>query len=232
MFSRPTFAWEGLEPDKITVVHPSIDVFSPKNADQGHEQRLSILARTVVRHRCSGDPTFTRSDGTPGRVDRRAQMLETTPLTPADRLIVQISRWDSLKDPIEVLHGFERQIVDGESGILISNPSDLREFGAAVVRLLAEPERAQRIASPPAPGCPTTSWVRGTLDATLSWSNGCWPLASAGTPHDRPKIRPYTAADSGHQSGLAANSSGSTDVPVSRPADGARPVSSISRSSG
>jgi len=31
------------------------------------------------------------------------------------------------------------------SGILISNPSDLREFGAAVVRLLAEPERAQRI---------------------------------------------------------------------------------------
>ena len=254
VFSRPTFAWEGLEQDKITVIHPSIDVFSPKNADQSHEQRLSILARAgIVPHRSSVDPGFTRSDGTAGRVGRNARMLQTSPLTPSDRLVAQISRWDSLKDPIGVLHGFVRhvsehsaahlvlagpstdsvaddpegasvyaavsdvwralpadvrrrvhlaslpmtdteenaaivnalqrhaavvvqkslaegfgltvaeamwkqrpvvasriggiqdQIVDGESGILISDPTDLREFGTAVAQLLAEPERARRI---------------------------------------------------------------------------------------
>jgi trehalose synthase len=254
VFSRPTFAWEGLDQDKIAVIHPSIDVFSPKNADQSHEQRLSILARAgIVSHRSGVDPAFTRADGTPGRVGREAQMLQTLPLTPSDSLVAQISRWDSLKDPIGVLHGFEHhvsqhsdahlvlagpstdsvaddpegaavyaavsdvwralpadvrsrvhlaslpmtdteenaaivnalqrhatvvvqkslaegfgltvaeamwkqrpvvassiggikdQIVDGESGILISDPTDLREFGAAVAQLLAEPERAERI---------------------------------------------------------------------------------------
>jgi trehalose synthase len=254
VFSRPAFAWEGLEQDKLAVIHPSIDVFSPKNADQSDEQRQSILAQAgLVPQRCSLVPTFTRSDGAPGRVQRRAQMLETAPLTPSDRLVVQISRWDSLKDPIGVLHGFERhiaarseahlvlagpstesvaddpegaavyaavgdvwqalpaavrkrvhlaslpmtdteenaamvnalqghadvvvqkslaegfgltvaeamwkrrpvvasriggiqdQIVDGESGILISDPSDLREFGTAVASLLADPEGAHRI---------------------------------------------------------------------------------------
>jgi trehalose synthase len=254
VFSRPSFAWEGLEQEKITVIHPSIDVFSPKNADQSHAQRLSILARAgVVAYRTSVAPTFTRSDGTPGRVNRRARMLETAPLTPADRVVAQISRWDGLKDPIGVLHGFERQIaerstahlvlagpstdsvaddpegagvyaavadawqalpidvrsrvhlaslpmtdteenaaivnavqrhaevivqkslaegfgltvaeamwkqrpvvasriggiqdqiVDGESGILISDPTDLREFGAAVAALLADPAHARTI---------------------------------------------------------------------------------------
>jgi len=51
-------------------------------------------------------------------------MLETTPLTPADRLIVQISRWDSLKDTIGVLHGFERQIAEhSEAHLVLAGPS-------------------------------------------------------------------------------------------------------------
>ena len=46
---------------------------------------------------------------------------------------------------VVALGGIQDQIVDGESGILISDPTDLREFGTAVAGLLAEPERAQRI---------------------------------------------------------------------------------------
>jgi trehalose synthase len=125
VFSRPSFAWEGLEQEKITVIHPSIDVFSPKNADQSHEQRLSILARAgIVAYRTSVPPTFTRSDSTPGRVDRRARMLETAPLTPADRVVAQISRWDGLKDPIGLLHGFELQIAEhSDAHLVLAGPS-------------------------------------------------------------------------------------------------------------
>jgi hypothetical protein len=34
------------------------------------------------------------------------------------------------------------RIVDGESGLLISDPHDLRAFGAAIVELLADPDTA------------------------------------------------------------------------------------------
>jgi trehalose synthase len=255
VFSRPSFAWEGLDPAKVAVIHPSIDVFSPKNADQSPEQRAAILAAGgIVGEAVSAPPTFTRSDGTPGRVDRAAEMVELAPLTPTDVLVVQISRWDGLKDPIGVMRGFvehvapaaphahlllagpatdavaddpegarmfaavrdtwgglpeskrhhvhlaalpmadieenaaivnalqgqatvivqkslaegfgltvseamwkrrpvvasriggiQDQIVDGESGVLISDPHDLRTFGMAVAGLLGDPQRARDI---------------------------------------------------------------------------------------
>jgi trehalose synthase len=41
--------------------------------------------------------------------------------------------------------GIQDQIVDGESGILISDPERLDEFGDAVAALLDDPDRAGRI---------------------------------------------------------------------------------------
>ena len=64
VFSRAGFAWEGLPRDRISVIHPSIDAFSPKNAEQGREQSLAILpAAGILAHDATDDPTFTRSDG-------------------------------------------------------------------------------------------------------------------------------------------------------------------------
>jgi trehalose synthase len=256
VFSRSAFVWAGMAPEKIAVIQPSIDAYSPKNADQSQGQSLAILAHAgVTSDRAAGTPTFTRFDGTPGRVDRRAEMVQSAPLLAADRLVAQISRWDSLKDPLGVVAGFERhiaphcdahlmlagpapeavaddpegagvltevraawhrlpaevrgrvhlallpmadleenaaivnalqhhadvvvqkslaegfgltvaeamwkrrpvvasriggiqdQIVDGESGVLISDPRDLSEFGSAVLGLLGHPARARRIGS-------------------------------------------------------------------------------------
>src|SRR4051794_15769993 len=33
VFSREAFVWEGLDPDRTVIIHPSIDVFAPKNLD-------------------------------------------------------------------------------------------------------------------------------------------------------------------------------------------------------
>ena len=255
VFSRAAYVWDGLPDEKVTVIQPSIDVFSAKNAEQTSEQRMSILARAgIVKHRSSVAPTFTRSDGTPGRIDLcRAEVCEAGPLMSEDRVVAQVSRWDWLKDPLGVLQGFAQhiaavpdvhlvlagpatgavaddpeatgvhaavldawqglelcvrqrvhlvslpmadgeqnaavvnalqrhasvvvqkslaegfgltvaeamwkqrpvvgsrvggiqdQIVDGESGVLIADPRDLGAFGSAVLRLLSDPDRSQRI---------------------------------------------------------------------------------------
>ncbi len=63
--------------------------------------------------------TFAHGDETPGRIDRVATLLETKPLTPGDRFIVQVSRWDRLKDPLGVMAGFTRHIADRTDAHLV-----------------------------------------------------------------------------------------------------------------
>ena len=43
VFSRESFAWEGLDRDRIAVIAPSIDVFSPKNEDLDRSTELAVL---------------------------------------------------------------------------------------------------------------------------------------------------------------------------------------------
>ena len=141
VFSRAGFAWEGLPRERITVIHPSIDAFSPKNADQSVEQSRAILSKAGIVPQYDTDAaTFTRSDGTPGRVDRPATIVEDEPLGPEDRLVVQVSRWDGLKDPLGVMGAFA-QHVDPASGahLLLAGPS--------TEAVADDPEGAQVLAS-------------------------------------------------------------------------------------
>ncbi len=125
VFSRETFAWEGLDRDKISVIQPTVDAFNPKNADQTPEQTLAILVGAgIVDAESNVDPLFIRSDGTPGRVDRRAQMVEVEPLRPDDRVVVQVSRWDRLKDPVGVITGFVDHIAPHvDAHLMLAGPS-------------------------------------------------------------------------------------------------------------
>jgi trehalose synthase len=125
VFSRAGFAWEGLPRRRITVIRPSIDAFSPKNADQSREQSLAILATTgILAHRTDDRPTFTRPDGREGEVQRRAVIHEAEPATSQDRLILQVSRWDGLKDPLGVITGFAQhsEELDG-AHLMLAGPS-------------------------------------------------------------------------------------------------------------
>jgi trehalose synthase len=125
VFSRAGFAWEGLSRDRISVIRPSIDAFSPKNADQTGEQARAILSTAgVLTDHASGHPTFTRSDGSPGRVSRKASMLQERPLEPGGALVLQVSRWDRLKDPIGVLAAFVDHVGDtGDAHLMLAGPS-------------------------------------------------------------------------------------------------------------
>jgi trehalose synthase len=112
VFSRASFAWENLDPGRIVVIPPSIDPFSPKNEDLDGQAVLDILTacRVLTGATEPGGGTFQRQDGTPGRVDRHAGLFEDLPLRPEMPVVVQISRWDSLKDPLGLIRGFAEYV--------------------------------------------------------------------------------------------------------------------------
>jgi trehalose synthase len=162
VFSRAAFIWDGLPRERVAVIHPSIDAFSPKNQDQTVEQTLAILSRSGIVPDGTHEITFTRSDGTPGRVDRRASMVEMRPLSQDDRLVTQVSRWDRLKDPIGVLSAFAEHVCTAtDAHLLLAGPSTeavaddpeggevLREVQAAWERLPEERRERVHLASLP-----------------------------------------------------------------------------------
>ena len=107
VFSRRAFAWDGLDENRIWVVPPSIDAFSPKNQELAPASVEAILARTGLGPSADGAAaTFERADGSPGRVDRAAEVDQDGPIPAQAPLVAQVSRWDRLKDPGGVLTGF------------------------------------------------------------------------------------------------------------------------------
>jgi trehalose synthase len=136
VFSRATYAWDGLDPARVVVIPPSIDVFSAKNQELSAAQARAILVAIGLLANGGGVPTFTQEDGTPGRVVRRAEITQEAPLAPADRIVTQVSRWDRLKDPIGVLQGFVAQLDRCEGAHLVL-------AGPATAGVADDPEGAE-----------------------------------------------------------------------------------------
>jgi trehalose synthase len=120
VFSRQAFAWEGLPRERIVVIHPTIDVFSPKNEDLDAEAVSAVVrASGVVGDGPTEPVTFSRHDGSPGRVERRAHAVQQRPLGIDDPVVLQVSRWDTLKDPIGVIRGFAEHVPESTGAHLV-----------------------------------------------------------------------------------------------------------------
>ena len=116
VFSRRAYVPEPWASDRAHVIQPSIDAFSPKNQELDPEHVRSILVHAGLVAGEAGeavDHVFRRADGTPARVERCAEIVRYGMAPGADTpLVVQVSRWDPLKDMVGVMHGFAR-LVDG-----------------------------------------------------------------------------------------------------------------------
>lgn len=120
VFSRRAFVWEGLEDDKIKLIAPVIDAFSAKNQDLDEPTMRAILAVAGLDEGGhGGTPAFTREDGTTGHVARPAQLTEGGPLRSDDPVVLQVSRWDRLKDPVGVIRGFAEHVVPNSDAHLV-----------------------------------------------------------------------------------------------------------------
>jgi trehalose synthase len=122
VFSRRAFAWDGLDHDRIHLIAPSIDPFAPKNQDLDDGTVAAVLnASRLVPTGADEVATYLRQDETPGRVDRDAELFEDAPLRPEDPVVVQVSRWDALKDPLGVIEGFAEHVRDAH--LLYAGPA-------------------------------------------------------------------------------------------------------------
>jgi trehalose synthase len=112
VFSRERFAPPWIPRERLGVIPPSIDPFSPKNAPIDDTTVTQLLQ--YVRLLGGGDGricSFTRRDGSQGQVTRPADLLGTGPPPPADvPVVLQASRWDALKDMPGVLRGFAQHV--------------------------------------------------------------------------------------------------------------------------
>jgi trehalose synthase len=122
VFSRAAYCWEGLDRARLAVIPPCIDAFAPKNQALESPTVAAVLQTAGILEDPDakvGTPVFRRLDGRPGRVVRRAEMIQDQPIPPSAPLVVQVSRWDRLKDPLGVLQGFARHIPEALGAHLV-----------------------------------------------------------------------------------------------------------------
>jgi trehalose synthase len=109
VFSRRTYAPAWVKPDRLWVIPPSLDPFSAKNRTLDPADVQASLGRAGLVELPSdrGSLAFVRRDGTPGTVRRHTGLVNGHgPLPPHARIVLQVSRWDRLKDMAGVLTGF------------------------------------------------------------------------------------------------------------------------------
>jgi len=115
IFSRRAYAPAWLPDDRLWVIPPSLDPFSAKNteltpADVDAALQEASLVDTSQDH---GSLQFTRRNGTTGTVrGHRRLVLDGSPVGRGARIVLQVSRWDRLKDMGGVLRGFAEHLGD------------------------------------------------------------------------------------------------------------------------
>jgi trehalose synthase len=137
VFTRREYVPSWIPADKVAIIPPSIDPLSPKNEPLDADTVRGILGRIGVLDGATPDDrtSFARSDGSVGFVTRYAEVTGEGRPGPADPLLVQVSRWDQLKDMPGVMHGFAEYVVPGGDGYLML-------VGPAVSGVTDDPEGA------------------------------------------------------------------------------------------
>jgi trehalose synthase len=109
VFSRPQYAPEWAPASRIWIIPPSIDPLDAKNRPMAANERIRVLAEAGLLM-VNGGPISPVIQGAP-------------PPTPAARLIVQVSRWDRLKDMPGVMTGFADAGIPGDVHLMLVGPT-------------------------------------------------------------------------------------------------------------
>jgi trehalose synthase len=101
----------GLVPSLVEqdVIAPAIDPFTVKNRDLSDEEVTEVLTAAGIAR---------GSNGSAGQLHHRASLIGRA-VGPDETLIVQVSRWDRLKDPAGVLESFARFVAPTSDATLI-----------------------------------------------------------------------------------------------------------------
>ena len=126
VFSRAAFVPQELSSADVWIIQPSIDPLSPKNRPMPRDRVGYLLARMGLvagELAVSGDVVL----GGAG------------PFRPGGRAVVQVSRWDYLKDMLGVLEGFAEHVAGHDD-------ARLALVGPSVDGVVDDPEGSQVLA--------------------------------------------------------------------------------------
>lgn len=126
VFSRQAYVPDDVGDVPVTIIPPSIDPLADKNVDLSPEQQRAILGHVGIL-RCDDveHTTYHRRDGSRARVDHVGDIVRAgPPPTPETPLVVQVSRWDPLKDMAGVMHAFAEYVDHGiDAHLVLAGPN-------------------------------------------------------------------------------------------------------------
>ena len=137
VFSRRTYVPSWIPASMAWIIPPSIDPFSPKNQPLSAGAVRAILATLGVLDGAAPavPATFARRDGRDDVVTRPAVIIGEGRPGPGDPVLLQVSRWDRLKDMTGVMRGFADHVAPSGDGYLML-------AGPAVKNVSDDPEGA------------------------------------------------------------------------------------------
>jgi trehalose synthase len=130
IFSREAYEPRWLDRRRTRIIPPSLDPFSTKNVELAPAVVDAALRHTglVLRPQDHGSLAFGRRDGTTGIVRAHDDLVVAGDPVPGDaRTVVQISRWDRLKDMAGVLTAFTSNLprLPEDAHLLLVGPEAL-----------------------------------------------------------------------------------------------------------
>jgi trehalose synthase len=129
VFTRRSSVPPWLSADRVVVIPPSIDPCATKNLAMEDRAVRAILTCAGLAGGCPGEvgrPAFCRRDGSEGRVGRRCLIRRAGRRVrlDVDPLVVHVTRWDRLKDPVGVLESFASGVLDRiDARLILAGPS-------------------------------------------------------------------------------------------------------------
>jgi trehalose synthase len=112
---------------------------------QDYFHRLEPETKERVHLACLPMDDLAENAAIVNALQRRADVVVQKSIAEGFGLTVSEGMWKARPVVASRIGGIQDQIVDGKSGILLDDPTDLRAYGEAVRQLLYEPERARSI---------------------------------------------------------------------------------------
>lgn len=132
VFTLKEYVPTSINPAKVNIVSPSIDAFSPKNQPLDSDVVTATLVHSGL---IAGDTDtriplkYSRRDGSPGIIKRGADIMHCGPLpTVREPMVLQISRWDRMKDMLGVMAGFASHVSESFDPHLVLAGPDLQSI--------------------------------------------------------------------------------------------------------
>lgn len=143
IFSRAAYAPAWVDDSLMWIIPPSLDPFTAKNIEIAPDDVEAVLQRAglATTKERGGGFLFRRRDGSTGVVRPHTGLIDDNQTLPGNaRLVLQVSRWDRLKDMAGVLTGFADHLTD------LPDDVHLMLAGPETVGVTDDPEGAEVLA--------------------------------------------------------------------------------------